>query len=111
MKKLIYYLNIYNYTDNMAGQIKLEDISTIIFDNYFIIDQHFNENIDNYKFPDIPHTIVFGEKFNQKLDNVIFSDNLLGLHFGQKFNQKLDNVHFPDKTIGTSFWRKFQSKT
>ncbi len=57
---------------------------------------HFNQNIDNIKFPSNLHAIRFGDMFNQNIDNVKFPDSMHTIGFGWSFDQSLDNVKFPD---------------
>ena len=71
---------------------------------------HFNQNIDEVKFPDSLQSITFGFWFNQNIDEVKFPDSLQILTFGRHFNQKIDEVKFPANLQSITFGDYFNQK-
>ena len=58
-----------------------------------VIDDNFNENIDDITFPEKMSSIHFWNYFNQSIKKIIFPSSLKSISFGTGFNQSTDQFH------------------
>lgn len=101
-------IKIGNHFNQPLNNIKFPDSIKYINFGYC-----FNQPLDNIKFPDTLQTIILSHNFNKSLDNVKFPESLKTLVFGKKFDKPIDDIKFPNSLqkiiFGCQFNRSFKN--